>query len=318
MNKTLYYILKIIVAIYATGCLITSIAGIVLSITEHNVSFLLMVFIFILLFALCIFLDKKLKRKIVSLNNTQNNISNNANFNTEINKTSLVPAPYNIKENPSNTVYIQNGHIISHADGSSIKEEEIPYLIELGYQNALEREKNNPNPAFHRTEREEDLVVNFMLNEKNFEEAKKRISKFEDLEHQACNESNYERKMDLYNQVLEAYEKAKNFCYRTKGGMIWFQDMYEYLHNSKNSCFSYADTIRKHIEYYTEIHLLETQIHTIIEDNKEYLQKDLYRLFPNSSKDNVQRAIKNLVEQNIIEKIKQGNTYSLTIKGLQL
>lgn len=77
MNKTLYYILKIIVAIYATGCLTTSIAGIVLSITEHNVSFLLMVFIFILLFVLCIFINKKLKEKIKSLNDTQNNLNLN-------------------------------------------------------------------------------------------------------------------------------------------------------------------------------------------------------------------------------------------------
>ncbi len=215
----------------------------------------------------------------------------------------------------SNNVYIENGHTTFHADGSSIKEEEIPYLIELGYQNALEHEKNNPNPAFHRTEREEDLAVNFTLNEKNFEEAKKRISKFEDLEQQAYNESNYERKMDLYNQVLEAYEKAKNFCYRTKGGMIWFQDMYEYLHNSQNSCFSYADTIKNHIKYHTEIHSLEVQINSVIEDNKGYLQKDLYKLFPNSSKGDVQRAVKNLVVQNIIDKTKQGSTYLLTAKG---
>ena len=97
--------------------------------------------------------------------------------------------------------------------------------------------------------------------------------------------------------------------------MLWFQDMYEHLHNSQNSCFSYADTIKNHIEYYTEIHSLETQIHTVVEDNKEYLQKDLYKLFPNSSRGDVQRAVKNLVENNIIERIKQGSTYQLTIKG---
>lgn len=199
---------------------------------------------------------------------------------------------------------------------NTILNEKISDLILNNYQKTIGNERNNPNPAFHRTEREEDLAVNFMLNEKNFEEAKKRISKFESLEQQALNENHFEKKIELFNQSLDAYEKAKNFCYRTKGGMIWFQDMYEYLHNSKNSCFSYADTIREQIEYHTEIHLLETQIHTVIEDNKEYLQKDLYKLFPNSSKGDVQRAVKNLVEQNIIEKTKQGSTYLLTIKKL--
>ena len=53
--------------------------------------------------------------------------------------------------------YIRNGNTISRSDGKPISKEEIPHLIKMGYQNAIEREKQSKNIKFHRTEKEEEL-----------------------------------------------------------------------------------------------------------------------------------------------------------------
>lgn len=43
--------------------------------------------------------------------------------------------------------------------------------------------------------------------------------------------------------AIKAYEDLKQFCYaKSKGGQIYFQDMWECCHNSKNPCFSYIDS----------------------------------------------------------------------------
>jgi len=43
--------------------------------------------------------------------------------------------------------------------------------------------------------------------------------------------------------AIECFESLKRFCYKkSKGGIIYFQDMWEYCHNSKNSCFTYIQS----------------------------------------------------------------------------
>lgn len=66
------------------------------------------------------------------------------------------------KVSPSfSSQYIEDGNAFVHTDRSPITDEEIPDLIQLGYENALLSEKTSNNPKFHRTERDEDLSYNF-------------------------------------------------------------------------------------------------------------------------------------------------------------
>lgn len=51
-------------------------------------------------------------------------------------------------------------------------------------------------------------------------------------------------KIILCDKCIEAYNKFRIFCSgKGKGGTYYFQDMWERLHNSKNACFSYIDSV---------------------------------------------------------------------------
>ena len=53
---------------------------------------------------------------------------------------------------------------------------------------------------------------------------------------------------------IDAYEKCRNFCYsKGEGGKIYFQDMWECCHNSRNECFGYSDDIYENREILREL-----------------------------------------------------------------
>lgn len=56
-------------------------------------------------------------------------------------KTVKTALPQMQKNNPNYPQYIENGNIISHTDGSPITDEEVPYLMQLGYEEALRKTK---------------------------------------------------------------------------------------------------------------------------------------------------------------------------------
>lgn len=104
-----------------------------------------------------------------------------------------------------------------------------------------------PNVKFHRTEHEEELSFNF---EKRFGyEILILEEKFESLYQNACQSDSLDIRIDLLYEAAEAFEKAKNFCYsKGKGGTIYFQDMWEYLHNANRPSYSYMDIITDALE----------------------------------------------------------------------
>ena len=143
-------------------------------------------------------------------------------------------------------VRIEGTHTIGRIDNKPISDEEIPYLIEMGYQHAKEREKQSKNPKFHRTEREEELSFQFGCN--HSDEIQKRIDSFIECYKLACAETDLNKKIELLEKTIVQFEKAKKWFYRTKGGTIYFQDMYEHLHNSRNEDFSYIDQVKEDLE----------------------------------------------------------------------
>ena len=59
-----------------------------------------------------------------------------------------------------------------------------------------------------------------------------------------ASKSEIEAKILLCDTCIKAFEDFKKFCYeKSKGGMYYFQDMWEKLHNSKSSSFSYIDSV---------------------------------------------------------------------------
>lgn len=111
---------------------------------------------------------------------------------------------------------------------------------------AQKTETKFENPIFHRTPKEEEL--SFAFSEKHCE----KISEMESMIYGTVQAAHTKIKKDASaaelkvqikkcDAAIKAFEKMKRYCYRTKGGAIYFQDMWEYCHNSKNKCFSYID-----------------------------------------------------------------------------
>ena len=147
--------------------------------------------------------------------------------------------------------YVIDNNMIYKTDNSKIKDEEIPYLIELGSKRTLIEEQQSRNPKFHRTEKEDELSFNFSQKHTN------KLAKLEDELYDAADSIGKitkkwiksSTKIDIQQAINRCdiasskYENLKQFCYKkSKGGMIYFQDMWEYCHNSKNPCFSYIDS----------------------------------------------------------------------------
>lgn len=166
--------------------------------------------------------------------------------------TACVPSASPQISAPTSHQYITEGNVTFHTDGSPITDDEIPYLIELGKEHARETEKNSPNPKFHRTEIEKDL--SFKFYEQYFDEAGMAEAIIYDKVQAASGAyirwsktasiKEIEQKIALLDEAITAYEDFKKFCYsKGDGGQIFFDDRWEYCHNSKNPCFSYIQSV---------------------------------------------------------------------------
>lgn len=134
---------------------------------------------------------------------------------------------------------------------TKITDEEIPQLIQLGYDEALKYEKTSTNPKFHRTEKEEELSFNFSMRysdvlsklENNIYDNAENVGKAGIRWIKSATQDELIDKIKACDAVINSFEKCKKFCYgKGKGGTIYFQDMWEYCHNSKNQQFSYIDS----------------------------------------------------------------------------
>lgn len=108
------------------------------------------------------------------------------------------------------------------------------------------------NPKFYRSNHEKELSFNFSIKyekeiklyEDSIYNLGITIIKIKDKWIKNANNDELSEKIELCNKFIDIYNKFHNFCYRKgKGGTIYFQDMWEYCHNSKNPCFSYNSLI---------------------------------------------------------------------------
>lgn len=203
--------------------------------------------------------------------------------------------------------YIKIENVIHKTDGSKITDEDIPTLIRMGQQNSYNYYRDSPNPVFHLTLHEQELEHEFRT--KYNTQLEKAYNRFYDLH------SNLQ-----HQEALNVLDEIEGFCTKHgEGGTIYFNSTYEWLHNSKNPCFSYREVIKNKIEneakYKIEYDILYDKILNIIHShssNNGILQKDIYKMFP-KQKSTAMGVIKNLVNNNIISKEKKGNTFTLKV-----
>ncbi len=221
-----------------------------------------------------------------------------------------------IDEIPVNTIApdsIETNSMIYRTDNESITDEQIPYLIQAGLKDAIESQKLSSNIIFHRTEYEENLAIQFMVNHGS--EIQKHTQSFENLNRLAYAECDLNKKIELLQEVIVLFEKEKKWFYRTKGGSIYFQDYYEHQHNSRNNDFSYIYSVKSYLEDCIQKRdYIIPELIRLITSSNGILQKDVYKYLPNISKTDIQRIIHELVDNNVITRTKKGNSYSLSLK----
>ena len=216
----------------------------------------------------------------------------------------------------NDAVYIRNNntHTIKRYDNKPISDDEVPDLIKLGYQEALERERQSTNIKFHRTEREEDLMVQFMMN--HSDQISKHTDSFEELYRLAFDEDDLNKKIELLQKTIIQFEKEKAWFYRTKGGTIYFQDMYEHMHNSRDDDFSYISQVKNYLEEcIKERDYIIPTLLDIIQSSDGILQKDIYQHMPDVSRADVQRTIRDFESEGLITREKSKGSYLITYKG---
>lgn len=203
--------------------------------------------------------------------------------------------------------YIDAGNTVFRADGAPISDREVPYFVESGLQKAMDYEASSPNPKFHRTDREQELMTQFFMRYGDL--SQKKTDEFRDLDHQAYQAENLDDKIMLMQRALQKYQEVKTWHYnKSKGAMLWFQDMWEHTHNSRNPCFSWDESVQ---DYLQELIYERDVVRPKILDAAKagVLQKDLYSAFPPEEKSVVRECIKRLVAAGVISKTKKGSTY---------
>lgn len=255
----------------------------------------------------------------VEINSLKNSIDNLTKENALLQKTltDLYNATKQFYESITNenmtsapTDYIISDNMTYRADSQEITDKDVSDLIMAGYNKAKEQTMQPANPKFHRTEKEEELSYKF--EQKYGSQVSVLVNQFETLYRNAYNETDLDERVNRLQAALIAFQKAKSFCYsKGKGGTIYFQDMWEHLHNSTNDCFSYEDIIRNSLEEVFHEKDVTSKIKTVISENDGIMQKNIYSLIPDASKSEVQYYLKRMDEQNIITRIKKGNTYEL-------
>lgn len=208
--------------------------------------------------------------------------------------------------------YIEDGNILFRADGKEISDEEIPYLMQVGYESSLEQERVSNNPKFHRTERENEL--SFQFSERYNNEISLFEGQLEDSYDDALKTGDYQDSIAKLENTLTTYNKFKRFCYsKGKGGTIYFQDMWEYLHNSKNPCFSYESQVKESLNDRKMLCTIMPAVIEVISKNDGFLQKDIYTYLPNYERKYIRTVLKDLKASGKINAEKKGNTYVLTM-----
>lgn len=174
-------------------------------------------------------------------------------------------------------------------------------FVSISSKKAKAAEEKINNPSFHRTSKEEELAYQFSIKYSNI------IAKNE-------KEIYMDEKDDVESlkKRLESFRKFKDYCYKkSKGAKLYFQDTFEYLHNTNNDCFSYEEEIIARINYLEDMEDAESQIINLLKDKKEIFQKDLHTYIDEFDKYFLRSLIWQMEKEGKIKRDKYKSTYKL-------
>lgn len=178
------------------------------------------------------------------------------------------------------------------------------------------------NPKFHRSAQEKELSTHFHLDNHSTIEA---------YENQIYNDgkpfNNDLGVLDCItacNSSLSAYNSLKQLCYRSEGGKIYFQDRWEYCHNSKTECFAWSDSLQERLEYLNrnksllldkerKLPDLSSDLLDYLKTHKDVIQKDIYADFNPLLKSAIQQQIREFEKSKIITRTKYKNSYKIEV-----
>lgn len=126
-------------------------------------------------------------------------------------------------------------------DGLTIREH-----IEKGLKNAKKKELESSNPKFHRTFEERELSFEFSQKySKKIKTMENKIylSKDNTIKYNENSKISIIKAILICNRCIYNYNKLKKFCYKNNG-QLYFQDMWEYCHNSSCECFEYITSTK--------------------------------------------------------------------------
>lgn len=240
-------------------------------------------------------------------------LSNNPTMISTVEYTPNFPQYFNEDTDKPADAYIfdANEKCIRRSDGQPLNDADCAYIVRNGYEQAKRAEQRPNNPKFQRTDAEKELEFQFF--NKYGEKSQKICDVFLDLSRQAYQTDNLEEKLVLLQQCMEAYNTAKEWHYsKSKGARLWFQDNWEYCHNSQKERFSWIDGIDAYRDYI--IKMRDVIIPWILESAENgFLQTEIYKTFPDEGKTELRDVITNLVDCGKIKKTKKGNTYFICI-----
>lgn len=198
-----------------------------------------------------------------------------------------------------------------------ITDEELREIMQAEALNAMRSMQTSSNPKFHRTDNEEKRSAQFLSKHghtlqiyvDSFEETYRLASKAESLGY-------YDKALEKYNEAIAKFNEAQAFAYRFgEGGQIYFDDMWNHMHNSRNPDFSWKTWPEGRIrEIVLERDYLIPELKRIIGETPGILQKDTYQYFKPELKSKIQELLKELSDGNVIYRTKKGSSYSLFIK----
>jgi len=206
--------------------------------------------------------------------------------------------------------------IASTTDNKEVPDKDIEFLQQVDYENAIEKDKHRKE-MLGITEEDEELASDFHFDDDHF-------SALEKLD------ADFNQKYDHgdWEDAIKALDALRAYCLKYgRGGFVHYMQSYEWLHNSKNPCFSYREIIADNIQIgwkpspkKTEEEILKEEqryqeilfkIPSILSESKGgIIQKDLYKQF-SDEKDIAVRAVQELHKQGIIQKEKMGNSFLL-------
>ena len=140
------------------------------------------------------------------------------------------------------------------------------------------------------------------------------------------NKAPIDMQLDNLKELVAFLRDYKEYCYShpNKNYASYFSVYYEHCHNSKCSDFSlvesYETKLKNIIDNYDNliqhenmVKYLPDELLQFLRDNNGILQKNIYKSFDDSLKEDIQIQLLQWARSGIINREKQGNTYIITI-----